>query len=396
MDRMLDRYRITGELGRGGMGIVHRAQDTVLNRAVGLKTLPADHVSDPERRERFLQEARAASALNHPGIVTIHDLVKRDGQDVIVMELVEGETLEERLGRGPLALGKALRIAVQLADALARAHGAGIVHRDLKPSNVMVTNEGTVKVLDFGLAKLTEPVSPETPGPTLKMNSAKDGATGDGALMGTVPYMSPEQTMSKPLDARTDIFSFGVLLYEMMSGRHPFRQPMLLETLSAIRSAEPVAPSSYVPSLPVEVERLILRCLQKEPARRWQSMADLKSVLEDFEADSSSGRKGAVIPEASRARRRRMLAAGIAAAVVVAGAIGFLPMRGRHSPGGPLEVKRLTYDSGLTFSSGLSPDGKLAVYSSDRSGEESTDLWIQQIGQKNPVRITREGSGRCS
>lgn len=396
MDRMIDRYRILSELGRGGMGVVYRARDTVLDRVVALKTFPGDRLGDPDSRQRLLKEAQAASALNHPGIVTIHDLVTVDGSDVIVMELVEGETLEERIARGALPLGKALRIAVQLADALARAHGAGIAHRDLKPSNVMLTNEGTVKILDFGLAKLTAP--PDKATPTIPMGAGRDEATGDGTLMGTVPYMSPEQTMGKPLDSRTDVFSFGVLFYEMTSGRHPFRHPLLLETVSAIRSGEPVALTTYLPGLPIELERLIVRCLQKEPELRWQSMSDLKSVLEDLEADLGSGRKGAASVTAAslsrppRARNPWLLAAGIVAAAGLCGVGAFLATRRGRSSSEPLETTRLTYDTGLTYSVSLSADGKLAVYSSDRGGEGNQDLWIQQVGHKNPVRITREGA----
>ncbi len=234
-ERTLDRYRILGELGRGGMGVVHEALDTTLGRRVALKILPPERVADPERRERFLREARAASALNHPGIVTVHDLGNAEGLDFIVMELVEGETLADRIARGPLALGPALGIAAQVADALSRAHSAGIVHRDLKPSNVMVTPEGTAKILDFGLAKLVEPPAGEG-GDTLRLRRLDQGESAEGILLGTVPYMSPEQAAGKPVDARSDVFSFGVVLYEMLTGRHPFRQPTALETLSAIRT----------------------------------------------------------------------------------------------------------------------------------------------------------------
>ena len=385
-ERTLERYRILGELGRGGMGVVHEALDTKLGRRVALKLLPPERVADPERRERFLREARAASALNHPGIVTVHDLGKADGLDFIVMELVEGETLADRIARGPIALGPALGIAVQVADALARAHAAGIVHRDLKPSNVMVTPDGTAKILDFGLAKLVEPPSTEG-GDTLRLRRTDQGESAEGVLLGTVPYMSPEQASGKPVDARSDVFSFGVVLYEMLTGRHPFRQPTALETLSAIRTAEPVPPAEAAPSCPPEVERAVLRCLRKEPSRRWQGMADLKSVLEDLRQDSESGRKGKGAPAVpSRRAWPLVAAAAVAAALAVAGV--FLLKRPAPPPA-LLVAERLTYDQGLTAEPSLSRDGNLVVYSSDRGGDGNIDLWLQHVAQRSPVRLTR-------
>ena len=385
-ERTLDRYRILGELGRGGMGVVHEALDTTLGRRVALKLLPPDRVADPERRERFLREARAASALNHPGIVTVHDLGRADGLDLIVMELVEGETLADRIARGPVALGPALGIAVQVADALARAHAAGIVHRDLKPSNVMVTSEGTAKILDFGLAKLVEP-PPGEGGDTLRLRRAEQGESAEGVLLGTVPYMSPEQASGKPVDARSDVFALGVVLYEMLTGRHPFRQPTALETLSAIRTAEPVPPAEAAPSIPAEVERVVLRCLRKEPSRRWQGMADLKSVLEDLRQDSESGRKGTGATAAPSRRPWPFVVAAVAlAGLAVAGL--FVLMRPAPPPA-PLAIQRLTYDPGLTTQPSLSRDGNLVVYSSDRGGDGNLDLWLQHVAQRSPVRLTK-------
>ncbi|MFN7986251.1 MAG: protein kinase [Thermoanaerobaculia bacterium] len=386
-ERTLDRYRLLGELGRGGMGVVHEALDTTLGRRVAIKLLPPERVADPERRERFLREARAASALNHPGIVTVHDLGRADGLDFIVMELVEGETLADRIARGPIAPGLALGIAVQVADALARAHAAGIVHRDLKPSNVMVTPEGTAKILDFGLAKLVEPPSGEG-GDTLRLRRADQGESAEGILLGTVPYMSPEQASGKPVDARSDVFSFGVVLYEMLTGRHPFRQPTALETLSAIRTAEPVPPAEAAPSCPPEVERAVLRCLRKEPSRRWQGMADLKAVLEDLRDDSESGRKGKAASPAVPSRRTWPF---VAAAVALAGlAVAGIVILKRPAPSlAPLAIQRLTYDPGLTTEPSLSRDGNLVVYSSDRGGDGNLDLWLQHVAQRSPVRLTR-------
>jgi eukaryotic-like serine/threonine-protein kinase len=316
--RTIDRYQVVETLGQGGMGVIYKARDTLLDRFVALKVLPPDKTSDPERRRRFLHEAKPASALNHPGIVSVHDVLTVDGRDVIVMELVKGETLEQLLARKRLALGEALGLAVRIADAVARAHAAGIVHRDLKPSNVMATADG-VKVLDFGLAKVVEAPFADDEAPTLERGGLS--LTRERVILGTLAYMSPEQAAGRPVDARSDIFAFGVLLYEMLTGRHPFRRKTGLETLSAIQEGEPEAPTRLVPGLPPEAERAVLRCLRKDPSRRWQSLSDLSAVLQDLKEDSESGRTVVVDGARSRARTRHgvLLAAG---AVVLLGVGG--------------------------------------------------------------------------
>ena len=286
--RTIDRYQVIERLGQGGMGVVYKARDTLLDRFVALKVLPPDSSLDPDRRRRFLQEAKAASALNHPGIVSVYDVLTVDGQDVLVMELVEGETLEALLARRRPAPGESLGLAARIADALARAHAAGIVHRDLKPANVMVTADG-VKVLDFGLAKLIELPLAGTESPTMSPDGL--ALTRERMILGTVGWMSPEQASGAPVDARSDIFAFGVLLYEMLTGRQPFRRATTLETLAAIRDEEPPPPSRIVPTLPPEIDRAVLRCLRKEPAKRWQSMSDLAAVLQDLKEGSESGRR---------------------------------------------------------------------------------------------------------
>src|SRR5712692_9796180 len=212
-------YKIEEKLGEGGMGVVYRAVDTPLGRPVAINVLRSERAVDPERKKGFFQEARAASALNHPNIITIYDVGQSEGVDFIVMEFVPGKTLDSLLGRRGLSLGEALRYAVEIADALAKAHGAGIVHRDLKPGNIMVTDEGRVKVLDFGLAKLTEP----EPADERTLTIDRDPRTQEGTIVGTVAYMSPEQAEGKKVDARSDIFSFGSVLYEMITGRRAFQ-----------------------------------------------------------------------------------------------------------------------------------------------------------------------------
>src|ERR1017187_6436205 len=230
----LGHYSIVEKLGEGGMGVVYKARDSRLKRFVALKVLPPEKVTDPERKQRFVQEARSASALNHPNIVTVHDIDQSDGVDFIAMEYVEGKTLSELIGRKGLKLNEALKYAIQIADALAKAHAAGIVHRDLKPGNVMVTADGQVKVLDFGLAKLAEgQVRPEDSTRTLQPSTEL------GVIVGTASYMSPEQAEGKKVDARSDIFSFGSLLYEMLTGRRAFRRDTPALTLAAILHMEP-------------------------------------------------------------------------------------------------------------------------------------------------------------
>ena len=387
----IDRYRVVEKLGQGGMGVVYKARDTLLGRFVALKALPSEAGADPERRRRFIDEAKAASALQHPGIVAVHDVVQADGQDFIVMEYVSGETLEQRMGQRALPLSRGLRYAEQIADALARAHAAGIVHRDLKPSNVMVTEDDAAKILDFGLAKLADTPFPDDDTPTVSAGHHHEHHSREGAIAGTLAYMSPEQAAGRPVDARTDIFSFGVLLYEMLTGRHPFRRGSQLETLSAIREADPEPPARVAPGLPPEAERAILRCLHKDPSRRWQSMSDLKAVLQDLREDSESGRaRGSVTPGTAKRSRGWWWAAG--AGLVLAAASAFLlylRLAPRAGPG-PLELARLTYDSGYTGDPTISADGKLIAYSSDRSGEGHLDIWVQHTTERDAARLTRD------
>jgi predicted Ser/Thr protein kinase len=385
----VDRYKIVEQLGQGGMGVVYKARDNLLERFVALKVLPPEKSSDPERRQRFLQEAKSASSLNHPGIVAVHDVVTHDGQDVLVMELVEGDTLEQLLAQKRLSLSEALGLGIGVADALAKAHTAGIVHRDLKPSNVMVTPEG-VKILDFGLAKLTDTQFIDPEAPTVAPDESS--LTHQRAILGTVGWMSPEQASGETVDTRSDIFAFGVLMYEMLTGKHPFRRKSTLETLAAIREEEPERPTQVLPSLPPEAERAVLRCLRKDPSKRWQNLSDLGSVLEDLKEDTESGRK--ILVEAATGRRRISirLAAGIAVVVASAVATVFLLRPGTGSIG-LLELQRLTYDAGATLAPAISPDGNLIAFVSDRAGEGGFNLWVRHINQAEPTRLTDHAAG---
>ncbi len=266
-------YEILGLLGAGGMGEVYKARDIRLHRIVALKTLPADKLTDAERKHRFLVEAQAASRLNHPNIVTVHDIAEENGISFITMEYVSGSTLEQTNIAAGLPLKDAMNYATQIADALAAAHSAGIIHRDLKPANIIITEDGRVKLLDFGLAKLIEPAG-----------SAADAATATlrtipGAILGTALYMSPEQAEGRELDARSDIFSFGLVLYEMLSGLRAFRGDSWISTLAAILHDEPRPLREIRAAIPLSVEQHVARCLRKDPAQRFQTMLDLKRAL---------------------------------------------------------------------------------------------------------------------
>jgi len=269
----VSHYRIIQKVGGGGMGVVYKAADTRLGRTVAIKAMPDDKLADADRRRRFRQEARAASALNHPNIVTIYDLLDEGGVLYIVMEYVAGRTLDELIPHGGMRPQQAVRIAAQIADALATAHGSGIVHRDLKPSNVIVGEGGLVKLLDFGLAKLLHCESERTATMT-----ALAGHTLSGKVVGTASYMSPEQVEGKPVDARSDIFSFGAVFYEMLTGRRAFRGDSPVSTMAAVLHTDP---ESLPVGFPADLERVVMRCLRKEPHRRYQQTIELKLALED-------------------------------------------------------------------------------------------------------------------
>jgi serine/threonine protein kinase len=318
--RTILHYEIIETLGRGGMGVVYKARDTHLDRFAAIKVLPSEKVADSERKRRFVQEAKAASALNHPNIVHIYDIAEADGIQFIAMEFVPGKTLDQMIGRKGLRIGDVFKYAVQIADALAQAHAAGIIHRDLKPSNIIVTENGLVKILDFGLAKLLETATGDF-GETATVKAPEGPGTEEGTILGTTADMSPEQAEGKKVDARSDIFSFGSVLYEMVTGRRAFHGDSKLSTLSAILKDDPKPLSSIMPDAPRDLEKIINRCLRKDAERRFQTMADLKVALAELKEESDSGKSAAAVVQ-PRARRRRFVwslgAAAAAVAVVVA------------------------------------------------------------------------------
>src|SRR5579864_7944117 len=287
-------YRITGRLGSGGMGVVYEAQDLNLGRRVALKFLPPEMLQDRIAVDRFLLEARTASALNHPNICTIYAVEKAENQTFIAMELLEGQSLDRKLGSGPLPLATLLDFAIQLADALDAAHSKGILHRDIKPANIFVTERGQIKVLDFGLAKLARPeLAMETVGATQDSLSPAH-LTSPGATVGTIAYMSPEQARGEKLDPRTDLFSLGTVLYQMATGRLPFSGATSAVVFHALLELDPVPAQQVNSTLPPKVQEIIEKLLEKDRDLRYQSAADLRGDLKRLKRDVESGKKGVV------------------------------------------------------------------------------------------------------
>ncbi|HEY1801588.1 MAG TPA: protein kinase [Terriglobales bacterium] len=336
---ILGQYEIRSPLGAGGMGEVYRAHDTRLDREVAIKVLPAALTSDPDRLRRFEQEARAAASLNHPNILAVYQMATHDGLSYMVSELLEGETLRERMRRGPIPLRKAIDYEVQIAHGLAAAHDKGIVHRDLKPENLFITKDGRVKILDFGLAKLTPPKDD-----TGQMNTLTQG-TDPGMVVGTVGYMSPEQVRGKVADHRSDIFAFGTILYETVTGKQTFRKPTSAETMSAILNEEPEAISQLTPSVPPGLERVVRRCLEKAPEQRFQSASDLAFALEALSDSAIASPTGIHPHESSKPKRRGIALAGVAVVIVLAAAAALAYFR-MQPPAPPVlsNYVQLTHD----------------------------------------------------
>ncbi len=368
----LGPYEVLAPLGAGGMGEVYRARDERLEREVAIKVLPASFTSDPDRLSRFQQEARAASQLNHPNIVIVHDFGEHGGSPYVVQELLEGETLKERLQAVPLSARKALEYALAIAQGLAAAHDKGIVHRDLKPENIFITSDGRVKILDFGLAKLV-PQKAEVDGISAALTAALK--TQPGIAMGTVGYMSPEQVRAKPVDARSDIFSFGVILYEMISGRRAFHRDSAADTMAAILKEDPPELAGPGKTVAPALERVVNHCLEKSPELRFQSAKDLAFALSALPGSETTG---ALAAAAQPPRRYGLAWAGTSALTAAALVVGLLallrpsasPERMQFTIPTLAEVRHLA----------LSPDGRMMAFveRDETSGEDM--LYYQRLG----------------
>jgi serine/threonine protein kinase/Tol biopolymer transport system component len=392
----LDAYELVRPVGSGGMGEVWLATDVRLGRKVALKLLPAELTRDPLRVARFEQEARAASALNHPNVCTILVFGQTaEGQHYIAMELVEGQTLRTRLAVSRLTIRESLDIAIQVASALSAAHAAGIVHRDIKPENVMLRPDGLVKVLDFGLAKLAMPASDEASGASTQTILR----TEVGTVLGTVAYMSPEQARGQEVDARTDIWSLGVILYEMIAGRSPFEGATKTDILVGILERDPDPLSRFEATIPSELERIVTKALRKERDKRYQVVKDLLLDLEALrelrasQATQSSG--GTPLPITPAGRYKRVFPGAAIALAAVLGAAGWWAAQRLMGSGAPAAASRialhpltrLTIDAGLQTDVTWSPDGQSIAYASDREG--NFDIWVQRLDGSAPVQLTK-------
>ena len=394
----LGPYEILSAIGAGGMGEVYRARDTRLDRIVAIKVLPAHLADNSVLRERFEREAKTIASLNHPHICTLYDTGHQDDTDFLVMEYLEGETLAQRLQKGPLPLEQVLRCATEIADALDKAHRKGITHRDLKPGNIMITKSGT-KLLDFGLAKLAQESAPVTP--ESQLATMKDPITAQGTILGTLQYMAPEQVEGKEVDARTDIFAFGVVVYEMATGKKAFEGKTQASLMAKILETDPAPMSALAPMTPPALDRLVKKCLSREPEGRWQAASDvcdeLKWIADTGSQTATVAGAAAAAPGAPGARTLGLIAAGALLAAVVSGLVVWFF---KPAPAAPKIVSRFSIAvppnqsnaSGGVGTLAISPDGTRIVYEQVRSGGRP-QLYLRALNSLEAVPIPGTENG---
>jgi Tol biopolymer transport system component/predicted Ser/Thr protein kinase len=389
--RTISHYRVLEKLGEGGMGVVYKAEDTRLGRSVALKFLSAELSRDPHALERFRREARAASALNHPHICSIYDIGEHEGHHFLVMELLEGQTLKDLLAQRTPSIDQVLEWSLQIADALDAAHAAGITHRDLKPGNIFLTRRGHAKVLDFGLAKLT----PEGAAGEATVTLREQLST-PGVVVGTMAYMSPEQARGELVDARSDLFSFGAVLYEMVTGRQAFSGATPPVLFDALLNQTPTAPVRLNPNLPPEVERIILKALEKDREVRYQSAAEMRADLKRARRDTESGRTAPAVVTPRRRPAWAWVAGGVGILAILAAAGGLYLWRSRPAPGRG-EWVQITHFTDSAVSPALSADGRMLTFI---RGPDTFvgpgEVYVKMLPDGEPVQLTRDGRRKIS